>query len=92
MKKLRLDVDALQVESFDAVTEGGGARGSVEARGATIVNCSYQYGCNFSLESGQPGCPCANSGEMSCVWCIYETASCGTGCSWTAGGGEICYV
>ena len=85
MRKIRLDVEALQVESFDTSAAAGG-EGTVHGREFTLPQeCP-------SVESGAPGCRgCQNSGNSSCVWCIDpNSGTCEEGCSWTFGDGFIC--
>jgi hypothetical protein len=45
-KKLSLDVDALAVESFDAQTESGAARGTVQGNAFTALCTQYDRTCH----------------------------------------------
>lgn len=80
MRKIRLDVDALRVESFAAEVAEAEARGTVEGR---------QIGTQ-TARTGGPGCPgCQESGCLSCVSCPAPGVS-ESDCSYT-NGADICY-
>jgi len=78
--KLTLNLDALQVDSFDTLSAGGRGRGTVHGRGATedydTCACSKDYNtCRGSCEpcgtcdtscAGGPLCDCLPSGCPSC--------------------------
>jgi hypothetical protein len=84
MRKISLDLEDLQVESF--TTDGAdGNEGTVHAREFTVgAECP-------TVQSGRPNCPgCHDSGNASCVWCQPDTATC-QDCSWTNGDGAQCY-
>ena len=98
MKKLRLQLDELQVESFHTVrTEP--ARGTVRANAPTWycteqIDCTYDYGCETQNESCNGSCAtcfggtcentCYNSCNGTCNVSCYGTcdASCNT-CEFT---------
>ncbi|HSU13261.1 hypothetical protein [Longimicrobium sp.] len=81
MRKIRLDVENLQVESF-ATDHASGKAGTVHGREYTVGReCP-------TMEPGAWGCQ--NSGVASCVWCPRETETC-QDCSWTDGDGAECY-
>jgi hypothetical protein len=49
MRKISLDVDKLQVESFEAENDGPGTRGTVHGY-LTQFNCAQtQYTCNYTM-------------------------------------------
>jgi hypothetical protein len=88
MRKISLDVESLNVESF-ATTAMVDGRGTVEAHGPTgyTAFCQCQYATNYGTcqgtcvnTCGGPTCedPCA-TGDDTC----YLT--CGAGCGWTNG-------
>jgi hypothetical protein len=45
MKKVRLELDALSVESFDTVARDGAADGTVFGQATYQAYCSYGYTC-----------------------------------------------
>lgn len=74
MRKIVLDLDALQVESFDTSPAGArGARGTVHARG--VVAEPYS---DFQQCGSYPNCP-----SPLCV--DTPMASCDGSCQWTCG-------
>jgi hypothetical protein len=83
MRKVKLALEELQVESF--ATDGAGAGdGTVHGREFTVApDC-------VTAQSGQPNClGCQNSGVASCAYCQRETETC-MDCSWTNGDGAEC--
>jgi hypothetical protein len=86
MRKIRLELEDLQVESF-STSPAGGAGGTVEGHEFTLPSeCP-------TVQTGQPaGCRgCQNSGNSSCVWCwAPDSGTCDDGCSWTFGDGNAC--
>ena len=74
MKKLRLDPDALVVESFDAVT--------VAADGGTVQGLAYTPGCDsirICLPNDPSYDPCSpDSGELACTGSCQNTCYGGT--------------
>jgi hypothetical protein len=84
MRKTKLSLDTLQVESFDT-DAAGEQRGTVHAREFTVG-----FECR-TAQTGNAQCPgCQNSGVASCVWCSPDTGTC-QDCSWTDGDGAQCY-
>ncbi|HEX6373514.1 MAG TPA: hypothetical protein VF006_31605 [Longimicrobium sp.] len=89
MRKLKLELDSLVVQSFETTTPEGPARGTVHGRaeagpdtpycGTVDVNCKYteQYSCEGTCED-----TCAESCYGSCHSCI---ASCSPSCYLTCG-------
>jgi hypothetical protein len=45
MRKLRLDLDVLTVESFDPQAEREPARGTVQANATGVYSCAYTCRC-----------------------------------------------
>ncbi|HEY7769514.1 hypothetical protein [Longimicrobium sp.] len=92
MKRLKLDVETLQVESFESVSPASGMRGTVRAHGkATQETCGCTEGwdtcytvpdscANTCIDPGATGC-----GYFSqCVgWCDsqYDSCSCPGSCA-----------
>jgi hypothetical protein len=78
MKKIKLDVDTLAIESFPTVEDVDGERGTVHGR-ATLRLCSGDYTCvNDPTCLGDPTCASACSETdgwaicKSCGPCCYE--------------------
>lgn len=73
MKKLSLDLDALQVDSFDASPDGAAARGTVRANESgfttrttftdTLVQTTTDPNQNCMCHSGDP---CVNTLDTAC--------------------------
>ncbi|HEV7590524.1 MAG TPA: hypothetical protein VGO40_20615 [Longimicrobium sp.] len=84
MRKIRLAVEDLRVESF--------ATDAAEASRGTVYGREFTAGLECrTAQSGLPDCPgCQNSGVASCVWCQRDTETC-LDCSWTNGDGAECY-
>ena len=86
MRKLKLSLDALQVESFQASNDGG-VRGTVPAHGWTEHYdescfgscdgaCTRDYGsCNGGCGSGAASC------NGTCVASCNGTCNCSVGCT-----------
>ena len=76
MRKLKLDLDALEVESFDATVTGDDERGTVNAHAEYTWSCPsthptwYEHTCDEAT--------CHYSCERSCF--IYD--SCDGTCRW----------
>jgi hypothetical protein len=68
MKKIRLDLDSLSIESFDTT-------GAADARGTVAGHATYQAYCSYGLT-------CVDSCEGTCDGsCVSECGTCGaTGC------------
>ena len=58
MKRRKLEIDALEVESFDTSAEGGPPRGTVRAHADTEFLCdTWQHSCGWSdVECPTQGC------------------------------------
>ncbi len=84
MKKLKLEIDALKVESF----ESGGARergGTVRGHGPATAVCDSVRICNLTVVGSEPGASCGlectgtcgntygdccgASGQFTCDYC-----------------------
>lgn len=63
MKKMRLDVGALSVETFDATPPAGRARGTVRALAFTEWGCPTQ---ECTPEAGSCGSSCDVFGPCGC--------------------------
>jgi hypothetical protein len=61
MKKIRLELDRLRVESFVADGETDGARGTVHGRGLTQLGCQNTYNGCSSIPN-----PCFCTEALSC--------------------------
>jgi len=84
MRKIKLGIEELRVESF-ATDDVGTGNGTVHGREFTVGP-----GCR-TAQTGSPACPgCQVSGNASCVWCQGDTETC-QDCSWTNGDGAECY-
>lgn len=73
MRKIRLDVDALRVDSFDTAEQGGDARGTVRGNwtryyGGTCIETQCGAQCpsgphpcegSYAWTDGMAVCPCA---------------------------------
>lgn len=76
MKKLRLDVASLSVQSLSTdAPAAGAARGTVRARGQTEVCASYEMDCTAYREWYTCGNSCVNMciHTMEVPGCGYET-------------------
>ncbi|HEX8696059.1 MAG TPA: hypothetical protein VF746_26825 [Longimicrobium sp.] len=84
MKKLKLELDALQVESFEAATPAarlGTVRGREDSSGGgwECGNACYSFDTCYTLDGGQT---CPATCEYSClcesdvVDCIPDTTHC----------------
>lgn len=75
MKKLRLTLEALRVDSFDtAVTER--TRGTVRGRGSDSENCETATWCETYIASNcWPYCPSAETCAWSCA-CESKPSGC----------------
>lgn len=69
MKKVRLDLDGLLVQSYPTTAEHGGARGTVHGWEDTlhVDGCASGYVTCLSACSATNGVPC-----KSCGPCCYE--------------------
>ena len=96
MNKLRLNLDELRVEAF-LTEEGSGTGGTVQGHSYTYTY-GFPYACDHTVNrncqtafTGQPNClGCQDSGNATCVVCPADTKTC-EDCSYTGGGGELCY-
>jgi len=72
-RKLRLDLQDLEVESFDPVARRTGGRGTVLGHNYTQQpNCyTFYFGCDYT-----PGATC----YLSCVDSCYDTCGGAAGC------------
>ena len=82
MKKLRLDLDALVVESFQTALDGT-ARGTVAANLEAKGSQSDCKECNYTLpptcmSCGEPVCPIGSYTE--CPSCINSCSGCDGSC------------
>lgn len=69
MKKLTLDLDALQVESFDASPPPAARRGTVRGNDSCLVPFTTEGVDDCGLISGDP---CVNTLETACpITCLY---------------------
>ncbi|HEU0014430.1 MAG TPA: hypothetical protein VFQ45_12140 [Longimicrobium sp.] len=94
MRKLRLNVDELRVESFDTAAGSGAGRGTVHAaqvQADCCDGCCDGCGCGCSCRGtcwGRQSCPGYHTCDISCpdscgVSC--RASDCG-GCTWETGG------
>lgn len=93
-RKLRLDVQNLQVDTFDAVGSGGAVRGTVLGRGETqVAGCyTFEYGCDYTVANTcwqscpntcmNPTCPGVGACEPPPA---TEEATCAETCYWVGG-------
>ena len=59
MRKLMLDVDTLEVESFPTSAADDASRGTVDAHAATLVRCSGAASCYTSCRADlRDACTC----------------------------------
>ncbi|HEU0052026.1 MAG TPA: hypothetical protein VFQ39_02570 [Longimicrobium sp.] len=101
MKKLRLDMEDLRVESFQTAGGAGLSRGTVRGH-ATLRHCTEFVDCTIDFGCGTVGCgtgaascngTCDASCNGSCASCV---ATCGASCNGTcdatcASCGYSCY-
>jgi len=73
MKKMRLDLEILAVESFDATPREGGARGTVRGEAFTALGCPSGR-CTYP-ELGSCASSCEVIGPCGCAW-VTEGATC----------------
>lgn len=64
MKKIRLDLETISVETFDATPREGGARGTVRAQSAFTAEGCYSEQC--TPEAGSCGSSCYVFGPCGC--------------------------
>ena len=90
MKKTRLDIGALQVDSFAVTDEATAPRGTVHGHGPSGVptcNCPTQAGCAYPTNSCGPT---ETYGENTC-FCLYEPTHFRVCCDGTVeSGGGMC--
>jgi hypothetical protein len=97
MPKLRLDIDALAVESFVPALDASSAPGTVLARGTTIQPTRPIPPTDTTCDTGGGGSdniicfsisPCVPTVPDSCVGTCYQTCaySCGQSCPNTCAG------
>lgn len=87
MKKLRLDLDALVVESFHAVSADGAARGTIAANQVAVEPVGSQSDCEdcyytipaTCMSCGEPVCTMASQSE--CPSCYNSCNGCGPTCA-----------
>lgn len=86
MRKIRLELEALAVESF-ATERGTAGRGTVRGNVFTVgYECpmSYDFGCMPSEDwctdsvSGAYACICDSAGQATCMKCRTDEATCNT--------------
>lgn len=82
MRKLRLDLDALVVESFEPAQRQG-ARGTVRGHASL-----YWEDCYESETCAGAGYPC-NPSDQSCAGSCFQ-ATCAPGCGGGGGTGAAC--
>lgn len=63
MRKLKLDIQALRVESFDAVVSPGAYAGTVRGNG-------YTPGCDVEVITAGPTCEGESCVETACATCL----------------------
>ena len=51
MKKIELNVEALQVESFVPQAEGNGQRGTVQGHATGAIRCNTAYYCTLGYNT-----------------------------------------
>ena len=68
MRKLKLDPDALRVESFAADEDERAARGTVQARSWYVTVDPYQNACG------------SDNGSMNCQETDFDWYTCGNSC------------
>lgn len=98
MRKLSLDLDAIQVESF-VVTAGSAARGTVGAQQRQTFGCetwtcppptqdscvdTCAYSCNGNCGGGT-GATCYSCVQTCNASCESCAATCDPTCAWTCG-------
>lgn len=86
MRKLKLDVNALQVESFEARAEDGRTAGTVRGNGESYEECSEATGCSGEESCAITACLtclCPHTGPQPscdpCSWmgdCTFDPATC----------------
>ena len=90
MRKLTLDLDALQVDSFAADDGGADARGTVEAHNHTFLHCPVVRteldGCVLNTLEFQNTCQqtCLRTCDYSCLDTCGGTClhTCNPTCTW----------
>jgi hypothetical protein len=105
MKKLKLQLDELQVESFQtarAEAPGGTVRGNAPTWFCTEqIDCTWDYGCETEAASCNGSCQscadtcgvsCYGSCNATCASCDYSCYESGCACSvqWSACGVYAC--
>lgn len=66
MRKMKLDVDQLAVESFSIRTEEVDARGTVRGHAVTERFCSFQSGCDTCQLSCTGSCATGYNCQQVC--------------------------
>jgi hypothetical protein len=89
MKRLKLDLDELVVESFKATDAPAGQRGTVKGHAKATTGCTVGWDtCQTQAESCEGTCIAASACDYfsQCVgWCAsqHETCSCFGSCTGT---------
>ena len=85
MRKLKLDVDQLEVEAFDTGAGGAGGRGTVRGHYPTGYDCPFTYAspvdCNVPVETQTnvlDVCVCSQTGpkQLTCDECYTQWEAC----------------
>lgn len=76
MRKLRLDMDELRVESFDTTAAGGARRGTVRGNADGVASAEPD-----TCQSQDAQCSDDSNCAQSCPWtCAGDPVSCGGSC------------
>ena len=76
MNKLKLDIDALQVDSFEPTEARGADVGTVHGRQVTRWNTCVQS-CNCPVTDLAHTCTCADSSEYADCFCTdWQSCRC----------------
>ena len=76
MKKLKLGLDDLRVDSFDTTVAGLDGRGTVHAHSHQPAN---SYGCAYPI-GGTAEYSCAGGGNEACDLSVHTACTCDTTC------------
>lgn len=86
MKKMKLDLDALAVESFDTAPGTGAGHGTIRGHDSAPTEPEEPDTIAATCDCPPPGTNQTACGQFTCQW------SCDAGCSNVTCGGSTCWA
>ena len=80
MGKIRLDLDALSVESFNTAHDSGGQNGTVFGHRPPWSEASYCPCETVEVECGTAATDCGTCAATACGTCATDCGTCATAC------------